>query len=296
MSDGTNTYSWNSRNQLSSITGPVNASFLYDAMGRRMQKTVAAVTTGYLYDGSNFAQEQNGSGVVTAALLTGGVDEILARMTSAGVDTPLTDALGSVIAETNAAQAVTTDYGYEPYGNTSLTGTITENTQQYTGRENDGTGLYYYRARYFSPLAARFMSEDPIGFAGGNNLYTYVGGNPTNYVDPYGLLPWNTFWQEVILAWQFITGHEGPRPPPPGGPPTQEQPQGPGGGKGSGGSGSGSGGSGSGSSGTGDGTGDSGDSSGNNPLKLIIDFINGLSLNPCSPWKPWQPHPGHHPG
>lgn len=57
-----------------------------------------------------------------------------------------------------------------------------------TGRENDGTGLYYYRTRYYSPALARFISEDLAGFLGGANLYAYVGNNPCSFVDPLGLV------------------------------------------------------------------------------------------------------------
>lgn len=57
---------------------------------------------------------------------------------------------------------------------------------QYTGRENDGAGLYYYRARYYDPLLKRFLSEDPIGIAGSLNVYGYAGGNPVNLIDPTG--------------------------------------------------------------------------------------------------------------
>lgn len=49
-------------------------------------------------------------------------------------------------------------------------------------------GLYYYRSRYYNPATGRFLSEDPISFAGADaNLYRYVGNSPTNYLDPYGL-------------------------------------------------------------------------------------------------------------
>ena len=56
-----------------------------------------------------------------------------------------------------------------------------------TGRENDGTGLYYYRARYYSPKMQRFLSEDPIEFLGGDvNLFAYVNNNPVLDIDPFG--------------------------------------------------------------------------------------------------------------
>lgn len=62
------------------------------------------------------------------------------------------------------------------------------NSLQYTGRENDGTGLYYYRARYYDPVLNRFVSEDPIGLQADLNVYAYVSGNPISFVDPDGLL------------------------------------------------------------------------------------------------------------
>jgi RHS repeat-associated protein len=68
----------------------------------------------------------------------------------------------------------------------SITGEQSENPFQYTGRENDNTGLYYYRARYYSPELQRFISEDPIRFKGGLNFYAYVGNDPINITDPTG--------------------------------------------------------------------------------------------------------------
>ena len=46
---------------------------------------------------------------------------------------------------------------------------------------------YYYRARYYDPRVGRFISEDPIGFDGGVNFYSYVEGNPVSWIDPWGL-------------------------------------------------------------------------------------------------------------
>lgn len=53
--------------------------------------------------------------------------------------------------------------------------------------QNRRIGLYYYRARYYDPSIGRFLSEDPIGFNGGINIYSYVGNKPTSFIDPLGL-------------------------------------------------------------------------------------------------------------
>ncbi|MDN5931989.1 MAG: RHS repeat-associated core domain-containing protein, partial [Pseudonocardia sp.] len=61
---------------------------------------------------------------------------------------------------------------------------------RWTGREWDAElGLYFHRARYYDPKVGRFIQEDPIGYAGGGNLYTYVGGSPIEATDPSGLSP-----------------------------------------------------------------------------------------------------------
>src|SRR5207247_175302 len=74
LGDGSNTYHWNKRNQLDNITGSVTASFTYDALGRRLYKTVRGVTTTFLYDGLNPVQESSG-GTVTNVLTGFGIDE-----------------------------------------------------------------------------------------------------------------------------------------------------------------------------------------------------------------------------
>jgi len=56
------------------------------------------------------------------------------------------------------------------------------NSPRFTGRENDGTGLYYYRARYYNPTLQRFISEDPARLGGGEaNFYVYAGNSPADY-------------------------------------------------------------------------------------------------------------------
>ncbi len=186
--DGVSTYTWDARNRLTSISGGSMASFNYDAFGRRIGKTINTVATNFLYDGTNTVQELTGS-TPKANLLNGAdVDSLIARSDAAGTTAPLKDALGSSLALVNSAGSLATTYTYEPFGKTTTSGTASGNSYQYTGRENDGAGLYYYRARYYNPSLQRFISEDPIGFAGGDvNLYSYVGNDPVNWVDPTGL-------------------------------------------------------------------------------------------------------------
>ena len=200
-SDGANTYRWNARNQLASISGTVSASFQYDAFGRRISKTINSSTTSYLYDGMDAVQEQ-ASGIVVANMLVGRVDEVFRRTDSAGEHHLLSDGLGSTLALTDAAGAVQTQYTYDAFGNTTTSGAANSNSSQYTGRENDGTGLYFNRTRYYSPTLQRFISEDPIGIAGGINLYAYVENDPINSTDPNGLQPlFTTTGIEVFEGW-----------------------------------------------------------------------------------------------
>lgn len=187
-SDGSRSYTWNARNQLASLSGPVNGSFAYDGFGRRRSKTVAGTTTQFLYDGVNPVQEL-AAGTPTANLLTGlGVDEYYTRTDAAGVRNYLTDALGSTMALADGSGTLQTSYTYEPFGALGTTGATTSNSFSFTAREADGTGLYFYRARYYDPMARRFISEDPIQFSGGDsNLHSYVRNNPLRWIDPEGL-------------------------------------------------------------------------------------------------------------
>ncbi len=132
-------------------------------------------------------------GSASANALTGGIDQFFTRTDSSGTVTPLRDGLGSVIALADSSGTIQTGYSYEPFGKTTGSGAASNNLQKYTGREDDGTGLYYYRARYYSPSLQRFISEDPIGIAGGINPYVYVGNNPINFRDPSGLKPTEYF-------------------------------------------------------------------------------------------------------
>jgi RHS repeat-associated protein len=192
-SNGTTLYQWNARNQLVGISGPiVSASFVYDGLGRREAKTINGSLTEFLYDGVNPVQETSGTTILANILPGLGIDEFLSRadIVTGVTSNFLADELGSPVAVTDNFGVVQTEYTYSPFGSATATGASNNNSYQFTGRENDGTGLYYYRARYYHPELQRFISEDPIQFESGTtNLFEYVDGNPIRWNDPSGLFP-----------------------------------------------------------------------------------------------------------
>jgi RHS repeat-associated protein len=190
QSGATTTYTWNPRNQLTAISGSgVSASFVYDGLGRREKKTINGSLTEFLYDGLNPVQETAGANVLANTLSGLGIDQFFSRIDVPAGNTSymLGDGLGSILALTDSAGAIQTEYTYEPFGKVSTNGLSDSNSFQYTSRENDGTGLFYYRARYYDPQLHRFVAEDPIGFGGGLNNYAYVGDAPMNYRDSLGM-------------------------------------------------------------------------------------------------------------
>jgi RHS repeat-associated protein len=159
------------------------ATFTYDPFGRRASKTIAGATTQFQYDGRRVVQEiQPGAGNVLTNMG-------LSRTDSTGNMTFLGDILGSTLALANDAGAVATQYSYEPFGASTASGAASSNPYQFAFHQNDGTGLYYYSARYYSPSLARFISQDPSGVRGGINLYEYAGDQPVNFEDATGLSP-----------------------------------------------------------------------------------------------------------
>jgi len=118
------------------------------------------------------------------------------------------DGLDSVTSLSNSAGALAQTYTFDSFGNqTAPSGSLT-NPFQYTARESDTeTGLYFYRARYYDPNGGRFVSEDPMAFRAGVDFYAYVLNNPTNLVDPKGLLQvcCRSAHQPFFQAWARLT-------------------------------------------------------------------------------------------
>jgi RHS repeat-associated protein len=201
---------WSSRNQLTGVVAAVSAAFQYDGLGRRITLTVGSTTEKYLYDGLDIIQQFTSSGAIGARYFRGlAIDEPWLRSDVGAATTNtvyLADALGSIVALTDTDKVIQTEYDYEPFGSTTTTGASNNNSYRFTAREDDGTGLYYYRARCYHPALGRFVSEDPLEphkahlFEGvllateyDPNFYIYAYNDPLTYYDPIGLFNYCKF-------------------------------------------------------------------------------------------------------
>jgi RHS repeat-associated protein len=195
--EGTKTYTWDTRNQLASITTPngQTISFLYDFAGNLIQRRVSSpsveLSQNFVLDElTNVVQKNRNGGSLNGgslfSTLTGQwIDAHLAVSKSDGrVDFGLSDIINSTIATVDQNGSLTSQFFYEPYGQTITNGH--DYLFQYTGRVPVSDNLYYYRSRYYDPLERRFISEDPSGLQGGPNTFSYVEGDPINLVDPSG--------------------------------------------------------------------------------------------------------------
>lgn len=230
IDDGERKYSYDYRNRLAKVETydadrkeklkkvSLIASFRYDLLGRRVEKTSydggkKDSVTRYAYAGYDAVEEtdhsvRDGKRETLAAtreyVYGNGIDDVLAVT----VSRPGTkernatyfyhkDRLGSVVALTDAKGKTVANYAYDEFGRAfsrkpgNEAGTLKESpigdSRLYTGREYDReTGLYYYRARYYSADLGRFLSRDPVGTADQVNPYSYVANNPLKYVDPTG--------------------------------------------------------------------------------------------------------------
>ncbi|MBY0516991.1 MAG: RHS repeat-associated core domain-containing protein, partial [Bacteriovoracaceae bacterium] len=205
---------WNAESQMiqakvfkTTNTLQYTINYKYDASGRRIERDVVnhlvpakSYTHKFIYDKEHIVAILDASNQVLAAFVFDeGIDEPVAMVTDYNQDgkmnvlTYVRDRQNSVKMIANEKKEIIQEVYYSAYGETQIVNAGIEKTKlinpfYYTSRELEPElGIYYYRARYYDPSTGRFISEDPIGFAGGDyNLYRYVGNNPVKDIDPLG--------------------------------------------------------------------------------------------------------------
>ena len=187
--DGVNVYGYDSESRLTSfVSASVVASCRYDALDRRIEKTVEGAITVFLHAGAEEIAEYDSSGNLIRRFVPGaGFGEIIATVEASGLRYfHHEDGLGSTVARSNDAGLVTEINTYGPFG--EGTAPHGSNAFGFTGQRFDAeSGLYYFRARYYSPALGRFLQPDPASFVDALNLYVYANNSPISFVDPLGL-------------------------------------------------------------------------------------------------------------
>ncbi|EBK2024593.1 RHS repeat-associated core domain-containing protein, partial [Salmonella enterica subsp. enterica serovar Typhi] len=205
--NGTQHYRWDAEHRLTEVAvtrgGTVRRyGYVYDAPGRRVEKHELDAEgkpynrTTFLWDGMRLAQEcRLGRSSSLYIYSDRGSHEPLARVDRAApgeADEVLyyhTDVNGAPEEMTDGGGNIVWEAGYQVWGNLTHekeTRPVQQNLRfqgQYLDRE---TGLHYNLYRFYDPDIGKFISGDPIGLAGGINLYQYAP-NPLSYIDPLGL-------------------------------------------------------------------------------------------------------------
>jgi len=188
-----------SQGRVVGITSPaVSQTLGYDPMDLRVRRSPSGgPDERYHLEGEHLEAIYDAAGTLEAKFLRGSViDEVVNGYfyDASGKPTNYTyhhDTLQSVVGLSGHTGSVAETQSYGPFGSSLGSTGSSPSELRYTGRERDpATGLYYYRARYYDPEIGRFLSEDPMGFEGGDvNEYAYVGNNPLGANDPRGECP-----------------------------------------------------------------------------------------------------------
>ena len=182
---GIRLFSYNSRHQQTRVeteTGSVQEN-RYDAEGLRFELLENGRRTSFVYHDGELLQEEGREEQGTSYHLGAGMEAFRRgqELSYYHRDEQLSTAL-----VTDGHRNVQNSYQYDAFGMSLGTTEKLNNRIRYTGQQyDDVTGQYYLRARYYNPVAGRFMQED-VYQGDGLNLYAYCGNNPVVYYDPSG--------------------------------------------------------------------------------------------------------------
>ena len=170
--------------------GLLRNEFTYDGFGRRVRivEKVLGTVTGtkqFVWVGTQIAEERDGANAVTKRFYADG--QINYQPSTLNLFYTR-DHLGSVREVTDNSGMVRARYDYDPYGRVTKVSGDVDSDFLYTGHYYHArSGLHLAMYRAYDADLGRWLNRDPIGEAGGINLYGYVGSDPVNYVDPLGL-------------------------------------------------------------------------------------------------------------
>lgn len=208
--DGLRSLSYDTENQLTNVmvAGQWRAAYVYDGLGRRRiaedytwqsNNWVPTNEVLYIYDGMLVVQERNSNNVPLVTYTrgldfggglrrAGGIGGLLARTDTNGSTFYHADAIGNITALMDGNENIVGRYMYGPFGKlTGKWGPMADaNVMQFSSMPQHD-GLVFYPFRVYDPNL-RWLTEDPIGEAGGINLYQAMNNNPLSYVDPLGLV------------------------------------------------------------------------------------------------------------
>lgn len=191
-SDITATY--NEWDQLKTSTNNgITTNYDYELQGLRLTKNTDSSSTNYAYNNSGqIISESNASNQVTANYVWG-PDRLLAKKDVAASQNYyyIYNGHGDVVQIIDASGQVTNKYQYDEWGNILTQEEKVPNSFKYAGEyQDEETGYYYLRSRYYDPSDGRFISKDSYEGQISNplsmNQYTYVHNNPLRYFDPSG--------------------------------------------------------------------------------------------------------------